>query len=50
MNTPEEDKLLKVIRDLKVEYGRILLTVYFQNGKLIRVEAEKVIESKAIGG
>lgn len=46
--TPEEQRLIEIVRDMKVEFGRIGLTIYIQHGKLIRVELEKAIESKAI--
>ena len=44
--TPEEQQLLDVIRDLKVDFGRIPMTIYIQHGKLIRVELEIVVQSK----
>ena len=46
--TPEEWVVIEVIRDLKVEFGKIQLAIYFQDDKLNRVETERVIESKVI--
>ena len=46
--TPEEWQVIEFMRDLKVEFGKIQLSIYFQNGKLNRVETEKVIESRVI--
>lgn len=49
--TPEEQKVIDYLRNLKVEFGKVILTVYFQHGKLVRVESErKVVESKVITG
>ena len=46
--TPGEWQLIEVIRDLKVDFGRIPMTIYIQHGKLIRVELEIVVKSKII--
>jgi len=46
--TPEEEKLIEIVRAIEMEFGRIVLTIYVQHGKLIRVETEKAIESKVI--
>ena len=46
--TPQEWEVVKIIRDTKVEFGRVVFTAYIENGKITRVEMEKVIESKKI--
>ena len=46
--TPEEQKLLELVRNLRIEFGKITLVLHFQHGKLVRVETIERIESKAI--
>ena len=45
--TPEEEKLIEYTRNPKIEYGRAFLVVYYENGKMIRVEKAEgnIIES-----
>lgn len=43
--TEPEKKFIESIRKLKVEHGRIPCIIFIQDGKLIRVEFEKVIVS-----
>lgn len=46
--TPQEWEVIKISRAEPIEFGQITFTLYYQRGKIIRVEAEKVIKSKAI--
>jgi len=46
--TPQEWQVIQTIRAEKIEFGKILFTVYVQSGKLIRIEDEKAIKSTAI--
>ncbi len=46
--TQEEANLIGLIRGIKVDFGRIGLTVYIQHGKMIRVEYDRVVESKTL--
>jgi hypothetical protein len=46
--TPQEWEVIKIIRAAKIEHGRIGFTTYVADGKITRVEMEKVIESKKI--
>ena len=48
--TPQEWEVVKIVRDAKIEFGRVIFTAYVENGKITRVEMEKVIESKKIKG
>ncbi len=43
--TPDEAKLIEAIRKMRVSHGRIPCIIYIQDGKLVRVEFEKVVES-----
>jgi len=44
----EEAKLVGITREQKMEFGRIILVVYFQHDKMIRVEVDRVVESKGL--
>jgi iron only hydrogenase large subunit-like protein len=46
--TPQEWELVKIIRAEDIDFGRITFNLYYQRGKIIRIEREKVIESKMI--
>jgi hypothetical protein len=46
--TPQERELFEIIRAESIEFGRITFNVYFQRGRIIRIERERVIESKMI--
>ena len=46
--TPQERELFEIIRADNIEFGRITFNVYYQRGKIIRIERERVIESKMI--
>jgi hypothetical protein len=46
--TPAEKQLVDIVRTTKIEFGRIELVIYWQHGRLVRVEIVKVIESKPI--
>lgn len=46
--TKEEQKLIEVIRDSKIEFGQIPIVLYYRHYKLVRVEIEKIVVSKAI--
>ena len=45
---PQEWEAVGIIRAARIEFGRIIFTTYVENGKIIRVEMEKIIESKKI--
>ena len=44
----EENRLVQVVREQKTEFCCIHLRVYVQHNKLIRVELDRVVESKAL--
>jgi len=46
--TPQEWEAVGIIRDAKIEFGRIIFTTYVENGKITRVEMEKIIDSRKI--
>jgi len=46
--TPQEWEAVGIIRTAGIEFGRIIFTTYVENGKITRVELEKIIESKKI--
>jgi len=46
--TPPEWEAIKIIRAEDIEFGQITFHVYYQHGKIIRIEGEKVIKSKTI--
>lgn len=46
--TPQEKELFELIRTENIEFGRITFNLYYQHGKIIRIEREKVLESKMI--
>ena len=46
--TPEQWEVIKLIEAEHIDYGQIIFSLYYQRGKIIRVEGEKVIKSKAI--
>ena len=46
--TPEQWEVIKLIEAEHIEFGQITFSLYYQHGKIIRVEGEKVIKSKAI--
>jgi len=46
--TPQEWEAIGIIRAAGIEFGRIIFTTYVENGKITRVEMEKVIESKRL--
>ena len=43
--TAEEVRLIEVMRKHSVGFGKVMCIIYYQEGKLNRVEVEKVIES-----
>lgn len=45
---PQEWEVIKIIQSEPLEYGEITFHVYYQRGKIIRVEGEKVIKSQTI--
>ena len=46
--TPEQWEVIKLIEAEHIEFGQIIVSLYYQHGKITRVEGEKVIKSKAI--
>jgi len=46
--TPQEWEVIKVIQAEPLEYGHITFNVYYQRGKIIRVERKEIIVSKMI--
>jgi len=46
--TPQEWEVIRIIRSEDMEFGQIVFTTHVENGKISRVEMEKVIESKKI--
>jgi len=46
--TPQEWEVIKIIRAENMEFGRIAFTTYVENGKISRVEMERIIKSKKI--
>ena len=46
--TPQEWEAVGIIRAAGIEFGRIIFTTYVENGKITRVEMEKIIESKRL--
>ena len=48
MLTPEEWEVIEFVQAEPIEYGHITINVYYQRGKIIRVEGEKITKSKII--
>jgi len=46
--TPEEEGILHELRDNRIEFGKIPVIFYYRYGKVVRMEIERIIESKAI--
>ena len=46
--TPQEWEAVGIIRDAGIKFGRIIFTTYVENGKITRIEMERVIETKKI--
>ena len=44
--TEAEQELIELIRQIKIEFGRVPCVIYFQDGKVIRIEYEKAIISE----
>ena len=46
--TPQEKEFFELVRAEKLDFGRVTYHVYYQHGKITRIERERVIESKLI--
>ena len=46
--TPEEVHLIQVLRDEKPEFGEIHFVAYYRHDRAVRIEVERVIESKMV--
>ena len=46
--TPEEWEVMEFVQAQTLEYGHITFNVYYQRGKIIRVEGVQIIKSKLI--
>jgi hypothetical protein len=46
--TRAQKAIIEIIEAEHIEFGQVTFKVYYQHGKIIRVEREKVLESKMI--
>ena len=46
--TPEEWEVMEFVQSQPLEYGHITFNVYYQRGKIIRVDGVQIIKSKLI--
>jgi hypothetical protein len=44
--SPVEEEHIKLLRQIKIEFGRIPCVIYFQHGKAVRIEYENPIISQ----